>query len=407
MKDFPLLLSDRDSWDSWWAQFEGGSEDDHSVLGPLDDLGLDDVGLSDPQGPDTFVFAMQSGTYAPPSPVSAGLTFDTPEMPSVSVPDFAPVHVGPPSGKGGKPAPQPVEVLFASYTSGEADTAQTDHFNIDIQFYGDWDAMFMDAFAAAADFLSSIMACGLRDDTAAFNTFDTGTLFTVDDVLIEARLPTIDGSGSVLGRAGAYSVRDPGTVDQLTTVVGVMEFDVADAADLLSAGTWDDVILHEMIHVLGLGSLWGFYDGLVTQTSTQIAGADTKRPNDDVFLTTAEYNGAAGNAEFNAEMGTTGEKIVVETDGGSGTALAHWNEEDYWGELMTGYLYSDFGTPNVADPVYLSDWSLAALADIGYDVDIASFGGADQQNALADGVDLETADPMMAFYDANGGILFA
>jgi hypothetical protein len=264
----------------------------------------------------------------------------------------------------------------------------------------------MDAFAAAADFLSSIMEKGLRNDPESFNTFSS-TLFEVDDVLIEARLPAIDGDGSILGRAGAFSVREAGTEDAYTTVVGIMEFDSADAAGLLMDGTWDDTILHEMIHVLGFGSLWdNYYPDIltVTETETWIAGKETKSPRDDVIeiTTTAVYNGTAGLTEYLAEKDTLmPDQLFVETDGGSGTALAHWDEIQYDGELMTGYLNTN------PDDMYLADWSLLALEDIGYHVTDA-FEGAEAQNALADGVDLETVDPLLAFYGTDGSeITFA
>ena len=222
------------------------------------------------------------------------------ETATASTPGFEYSNVGPPSGKGpnrgGDTGDDNSNTLYATYTSGEADANGFDFFNIHIQFYGTWQAQFMDAFAAAADFLSSIMEKGLEDDPASFNTFSS-TLFTVDDLLIEARLPTIDGENGVLGRAGAYSVREGGTVDEYTTVVGVMEFDVADAQNLLHDNTWDDTILHEMIHVLGFGTLWDdFGRDLVTVTETVdwISGENTKSPRDDVFevTTAAVYDGA-------------------------------------------------------------------------------------------------------------------
>ena len=263
------------------------------------------------------------------------------------------------------------------------------------------------------------MESGLEDDTAAFNTFSS-ELFTVDDVLIEAYLPDLGGVGGVLGRAGAYSVRDPGTEDQYTTVVGIMEFDNWDALDLLDDGVWDDTILHEMIHVLGFGSLWdNFYPDIITVTETMnwIAGEETKTPRDDIVEveSSAVYNGTAGLTEYQMEKDASmPADLIVETDGGSGTALAHWDEIEYTDELMTGYLNYDLekdadgnlvldadGNVIKIYDIYLSDWSLLALEDIGYEV-ISDFEGAGAQNALADGVDLETVEPLLAFYDADG-----
>ena len=40
------------------------------------------------------------------------------------------------------------------------------------------------------------------------------------------------------------------------TEAGPMSFDSADAASYLNQGLWDDIITHEMMHVLGFGTLW-------------------------------------------------------------------------------------------------------------------------------------------------------
>ncbi|WP_170463298.1 leishmanolysin-related zinc metalloendopeptidase [Ruegeria arenilitoris] len=296
--------------------------------------------------------------------------------------------------------------LFAEYVSGTADADGVDHFNVEIEFYGDWTGYeaYMDAFALSAEFISSIMTQGLWDDPQSFNTFDpTGVnMFTVDDVLIEARLTDIDGVGNILGGANVYSAREASAPDAYTAVVGLMEFDTSDAQALSVNGTWDDVVLHEMFHALGFGTLWdNYYPEIISQSSTQIAGQDTRRPNDDVYETTAVYNGVAGNAEYISETWTDGDQIIVETDGGSGTALAHWDEDAHFDELMTGYLDTENGA-------YLADWSIAALADIGYYVDQDALLG-DNANYLSQDIDLldtqVVADNAYILYNEDGTLI--
>ncbi|WP_170385454.1 leishmanolysin-related zinc metalloendopeptidase [Ruegeria atlantica] len=296
--------------------------------------------------------------------------------------------------------------LFAEYFSGTADADGVDHFNVEIEFYGDWTGYeaYMDAFALSAEFISSIMTQGLWDDPQSFNTFDpTGTnIFTVDDVLIEARLTDIDGVGNILGGANVFSAREATALDAYTAVVGLMEFDTSDAQALSTYGTWDDVVLHEMFHALGFGTLWdNYYPDIISQTSTQVAGQDTRRPTDDVYETTAVYNGAAGNAEYISESWTDGDQIIVETEGGSGTALAHWDDDVHGDELLTGYL-------DTVEGAYLSDWSIAALADIGYYVDQDALTG-DHANDLSDDINLlETlvvADNAYILYNEDGTLI--
>ena len=75
---------------------------------------------------------------------------------------------------------------------------------------------------------------------------------TIDDLIIEVALIPIDGPGGILGSAGPVFVR---TVDNLP-VSGVMFFDTADLALLDFFNLFEEVIVHEMGHVLGVGTLW-------------------------------------------------------------------------------------------------------------------------------------------------------
>ncbi|WP_413717205.1 hypothetical protein [Silicimonas sp. MF1-12-2] len=258
---------------------------------------------------------------------------------------------------GGKPKPEepPVETvpptLAATYTSGSEDGSG---FNIVIEFYDEWPRYLMDAFGAAADFLSSIILNDLENMLGVSYTYDASLTVDIDDLLIEAYLPAIDGAGNILGGAGFddLSQRDDGTPS-----LGLMMFDVADAEQLYTDGNWDAVVLHEMLHVLGIGTLWDELRLLVVEEF----GANTKRKNDD--YSTAEYIGAAGNAEYKSEGGEGW--IIVETDFGDGTAFGHWDEAAYSNELMTGLLYGDSLLVRDPDP-YLADWTLMSLNDIGY-----------------------------------------
>lgn len=288
---------------------------------------------------------------------------------------------GPGNGGGGGGGGGSDPVLAATYTSGDSAVADSMEYNVVVEFYGDWPRHLMDAFGAAADFLSSIITADLADDPLSQNTF-SNEVFTVDDLLIEAYLPTIDGTGGILGSAGPYSVRNLTT--DITTVVGSMEFDVADAENLYTDGNWDAVILHEMLHVLGIGTLWDFWG--VSETNDM----GTRRPNDDVL----SYTGATGLSQYQTETGDS--ILLIETDGGSGTAGGHWDELAYGNELMTGYV-------NGVDP-YLADWTIASLNDIGYTTTTAYFGGGATDNPLGSGINLDSfviADADLIVADAT------
>jgi hypothetical protein len=166
----------------------------------------------------------------------------------------------------------------------------------------------------------------------------------VDDVVIDISTTAIDGDGGVLARAGPCLIA---TGDRLARF-GVMEFDLADIGDLVASGTLDDVIVHEMGHVLGIGTLW---DSI--PTGSLITGAGTADP---------RFVGARAGAEWST-LGRTG-TVPVEATGGPGTADSHWRESVFDNELMTGFI--DTGS----NP--MSRLTIASLADLGYLVDVGA-----------------------------------
>ncbi len=174
-------------------------------------------------------------------------------------------------------------------------------------------------------------------------------------ILINASIGVMDGPGGILGGAGPTF----GGYDNsgfLLATEGDMEFDMADVGWL--GGALDTVILHEMGHVIGLGTLWtwnGFYvDG------------------------SGQYTGANGLAAYRTEFNQPDAAFVpVELGGGGGTAGGHWNEVDVGArltglvsnvsgqdmayELMTGWL-------NLGQPYFISNLTRGSLRDLGYNV---------------------------------------
>lgn len=159
---------------------------------------------------------------------------------------------------------------------------------------------------------------------------------TVDDVLIDVLLIPIDGPGQILGAAGPCFVR---TSDDLT-VTGVMIFDTDDLAFLEELELMDEVIVHEMGHVLGVGTLWDF-------NRTLLVGAGTGSPTYTGRLATAAYRVLGGRGV-----------IPVEGDFGPGTADSHWDEDRFDNELMTGFI-------NLGENP-LSIITAASARDLGY-----------------------------------------
>ena len=109
-----------------------------------------------------------------------------------------------------------------------------------------------------------------------------GPGYLIDDLEITARIAYIDGSGGVLGQAGPQWYWTNGIA-----INGMMEFDSADAADMVASGDWGTVVLHEMLHVVGIGTMWEVA-GLVTET---IDDNGTRKPKDDTWVFTYEADG--------------------------------------------------------------------------------------------------------------------
>lgn len=177
---------------------------------------------------------------------------------------------------------------------------------------------------------------------AACAPFQAGVSGTVDDVVIDVDIGPIDGAGGILGGATPCFIR---TASRLP-LLGVMQFDDADLEQLRVQGTLGDVILHEMGHVLGIGSLWA-NDALV-------AGAGSADP---------QYTGAGGEQGWSEIGGVPlgSVTVPVENTGGAGTRDVHWRESVMPSELMTGFLSA------LVNP--MSAVTVRSLADLGYTVD--------------------------------------
>lgn len=266
-------------------------------------------------------------------------------------------------------------------------------YNIDLRFLTPMSPTQTAAFTSAAARWSSIVVGDLPSvsvvvpaDSCVGNIPAMNE--TVDDIVIFASIDSIDGPGNVLGGASPCYLRSTSGL----TVVGNMVFDSADVAVLEANNILDAVILHEMGHVLGIGTLW------TAVSPSLLTGGGTADP---------YFTGAGGIFQFNRDGGATyvGNKVPVENTGGTGTADGHWREAVMGRELMTGWISF------VANP--LSTISVASLADLGYTVSYANadaytvspvnlrIGGAEEGMEL---VELQPRVPMKRV-DAAGRIL--
>ena len=225
-------------------------------------------------------------------------------------------------------------------------------FDIQIRYSGD--SSYLGAFQAAADRWEQIIVADLPDVNSSNFGF-------IDDLLIDVSVVSIDGRSGILGHAGPDWIRS----NSKLPYHGVMQFDSADMAWMLSSGVLAGTVLHEMGHVLGIGTLWNLFNLI--------------DPN------THKYFGSQALSEYRILIGDGSATFIpLEDGGGPGTANGHWDEEIFDKEIMTGYVESP-GTP-----MPLSRMTIAALADLGYSVNLTAAEPYSVQSAMANHLPIAT-----------------
>ena len=242
--------------------------------------------------------------------------------------------------------PQAVTATAGAFSANIEAFIQTGY-HIDLRFFGaQMPAEAVSAFiAAAARIRGAVIGdlpnidAGAGQDLTGCGVPGTTITGVIDDVVIYAAVVPIDGPGKVLANAGPCFIRNPGR----QPVIGSMRFDEADMQNLINSGRLRDVIQHEMLHVVGFGTMWdtfGLIDGAGTPAS--------------------RFTGPLGTAACVAIGGsaTCSGGIPLETGVGEGSDDSHWRESNFSNELMTPFI-------NATDNP-LSSMSIQSLGDIGY-----------------------------------------
>ena len=255
---------------------------------------------------------------------------------------------------------EPIRIKAASASEGEGLTttkAAADNrgrFDITLKYLLEPDARQVEVFEAAAARWEQII---IKDVPSITGTVPSAFLGfppvvengTIDDIIIEVVIAPIDGPGNILGQAGPVYARDS---DGLP-LSGVMFFDVDDLELLDAFDLFEDVIVHEMGHVLGVGTLWNYGRTL------------REGPVDNPYFT-----GHMANVHWQAEGGT--DALPIENLDGPGTALSHWRESVLDNELLTGFI-------NLGENP-LSRITAGSMRDLGYGTAVVG-----EQYALPDG----------------------
>ncbi|BCX47848.1 peptidase M10 [Haloferula helveola] len=247
----------------------------------------------------------------------------------------------------------PFETLSAEFPDSSLSDPPV-AFSITVNYSGD--AAFESAFEDAAAIWESIIPYYVDGNQGAAQ---------FSGVVINASVVSIDGSGGILGSAGPST----GGYDDsgyLLATTGTMQFDADDFSS--PTGSFEAVVLHEMAHVLGIGTLWSF-NGLYDASDPSVIDPNNGQ-------TVGQYNGAFGLLGWQAEFDSDATYVPVEKGGGSGTANGHWNEGD--GGAPTGYTSSITGQDSRFELMtgwlnggsYIGEVTKGSLRDLGYEVTV-------------------------------------
>lgn len=217
--------------------------------------------------------------------------------------------------------------------------ATTSPYTIEVRFVGGLTAKQKKAFKFAADRWAQVIVGDLP------SVMVDGEV--IDDLVIMAQGSAIDGPGQILGQAGPTHIRPASAgAAAFLPAKGVMAFDTADLSAMETKGTLNDVITHEMGHVIGIGTVW--------KLKKLLKGEGTANPT---------FIGKLASKEYGALTGGKSKPVPVENIGGPGTRDSHWRESVFHNELMTGFVGAA-GNP-------LSRITAGSLQDIGYVIDIS------------------------------------
>lgn len=319
-------------------------------------------------GVTTPALSAPSTTSAPTLPPSTTSQPPVTPAPSASETDpTSPVSTELPDvNETSAPSPSTGETLGASSdTTSDENPVATSEFDIVVEFLpsATLNAEIESSFLRAEAFWETVIVGDLPDVDVRIQqacVADEGAYIQgmIDDLHIFVAAKAIDGVDGVLGAAGpclSHSSRNN------LPLAGYMEFDTADLQRYSDEGRLDEIITHEMGHVLGFGGvLWSFPQESLggdpfLVDPTDVNGNDPSPPD-------THFVGPHAMAEFDAIGGSaySGAKVPVENIGGAGTANGHWREDVMGNELMTSFMTERDGV--------LSSVTIAALEDMGYTV---------------------------------------
>eukprot|EP00179_Madagascaria_erythrocladioides_P002016 CAMPEP_0198311116 /NCGR_PEP_ID=MMETSP1450-20131203/2943_1 /TAXON_ID=753684 ORGANISM="Madagascaria erythrocladiodes, Strain CCMP3234" /NCGR_SAMPLE_ID=MMETSP1450 /ASSEMBLY_ACC=CAM_ASM_001115 /LENGTH=509 /DNA_ID=CAMNT_0044013975 /DNA_START=90 /DNA_END=1619 /DNA_ORIENTATION=- len=233
-----------------------------------------------------------------------------------------------------------------SCTAVQQDARST--FSINFQFTSAVDENLRRVFRRAAARWDKVIDKSLPDKQVVAN----GEIIEINDLLVGVTGERIDGVGGTLAAAGTVGLR--GRLADYLPYYAVAFVDLDDYEHIQSLGPeaedlLQEVVLHELGHALGINPIsWDIAQAVVDGT---YVGTNALR----------EYQQYLVDSENSLLVSF----VPLENDGGSGTVSAHFEEDVFGNELMTGFVNTGNGNP-------LSRVSIGSLNDLGYFVNYAA-----------------------------------
>ena len=225
-------------------------------------------------------------------------------------------------------------------------------FDIDLILSGTLSEYQEEAFRRAAEYWMRILRDWDNPDIELGMDFELGCgnvtahqrIGTLDDLVIVANVHTTEED--FLAQAGICGIHDG------IPFMGAIEVNAERMEWMEHNGHLEEMMLHEIGHVLGIGTLWR-QSGLLRNPSQ---ATDS--------LVDTHFAGPLAIAAFDDAGGTDydGAKVPVQRRRLGTAGDSHWRESVLGHELLTPILY-----PNTVNP--LSAITIQSLADLGYTVD--------------------------------------
>ena len=248
--------------------------------------------------------------------------------------------------------PQQMTVTAGAISATASATVST-QFHADVRFFGaPLNAAYLPAFSRAvsrlnAEVIGQLTPVSFADQDVAGTCGVTGVPplnEQVGSLVIYASVGSIDGAGGIVASSGPCYVRQANNL----AVVGTMLFDAADLPTIFGNGQLDDVVFHELQHVLGFGTLW------TTVTPPLILNAGTSQ---------TAFSGSAGIRGCRQAGGIPADclpAIPLESNLVPSTADGHL----LWSILVDVLMTSVLPTPGTGK--LLSAMTVGSISDLGY-----------------------------------------